>query len=121
MKKRILLAEDDKQISLAYIIGLKKAGYEVKHVENGADIIAIIKLFNPDIILLDLIMPIRNGFDILHDMKNEDLDIPVIILSNIYEENYIQDAKIYRPVDYMVKSNTSLELILNRVNKELNK
>jgi DNA-binding response OmpR family regulator len=120
-KVKILLTEDDKFISRAYTDGLTRAGYEVKQAYNGNEALELVKDFKPDLILLDLIMPGKNGFETLGDLKadHELKDIPVIVLSNLGQDTDIQQGKDLGAIDYLIKSNYSLSEVIDKINKHL--
>lgn len=108
---KILIAEDDKFLSTAFQIKLTKLGYEVKIAGDGNEVLEILKTFTPDIILLDLIMPVKDGFGVLEDLKaNKTLEtIPVIISSNLGEKEEIDKGLALGAKDFIIKSNMSLE------------
>ncbi len=118
---KILLAEDDKFISVAYRHGLEQAGFEVILAADGQEALAKIKSERPDLILLDIIMPVKNGFDVLESLQaNEELKkIPVIILSNLGQESDIKRGRELGAVDYLIKANHSLTEVVERVKKHL--
>ena len=108
-KYKVLLAEDDKFISLAYKDGLTRAGYSVIYAENGKKALDLTKKEKPDIIMLDIIMPEMNGFEVLEALKKEKTTkkIPVVILSNLGQESDIKKGQELGATDYMIKSNYS--------------
>jgi DNA-binding response OmpR family regulator len=116
------LAEDDKFISLAYKDGLARQGFEVIHAPDGAEAVKLAKSEKPDIILLDLIMPEKNGFEALEELKadNETKDIPVIILSNLGQETDIKKGRELGAVDYLIKSNYAITEVVAKLEKYLN-
>ncbi len=118
---KILLAEDDKFISLAYKDGLSRAGYTVIHAENGKKALDLVKKEVPDIILLDVIMPEMNGFEVLEELKKipKIKKIPVVILSNLGQESDIQKGQELGATDYMIKSNYSLGEVVDKIKKIL--
>lgn len=120
-QKKILLAEDDRLISRAYEACLKTEGFEVNAVFDGDEALAAIKNKTPDLILLDLIMPNKNGFEFLEEMRaNSDWKkIPVIILSNLGQDSDIDRAKKMGTVDYLIKSDSSIQQVIDRVKKYL--
>ncbi|MDA3840409.1 MAG: response regulator [Patescibacteria group bacterium] len=120
-KQIVLLAEDDKFISLAYKDGLARAGYEVIHAENGKKALDLAKKNKPNIILLDVIMPEMNGFEVLTALKKEKLlkKIPVVILSNLGQESDILKGQELGATDYMIKSNYSLGEVVDKIKKIL--
>lgn len=122
-KIKIVLAEDDKFISLAYKDGLTRAGFEVVHAADGAQAAEKIRQEKPDIVLLDIIMPEKNGFEVLEEVKKnpETKDIPVIVLSNLGQESDIKKGKELGAYDYFVKSNLSMAEVVEKVNKYFKK
>jgi len=104
---KILIAEDDKFLSTAFQIKLTKLGYEVKIAGDGNEVLEILKTFTPDIILLDLIMPVKDGFGVLEELRAN--KIPVIIASNLGEKEEIDKGLSLGAKDYIIKSNMSLE------------
>lgn len=116
-KKKILLAEDDKFISLAYLDGLKRAGYEVEHAKNGKEALEKAKSFLPDLIFLDIIMPEMNGFEALEEIKKDESlkNIPVIVLSNLGQDTDIKKGKELGAIDYLIKANFSMAEVIKKI------
>ncbi len=117
--KVILLAEDDKFISRAYFDGLTREGYKVITAFDGNEALKSARENRPDLIMLDLIMPLMNGFELLEELKKDEelKSIPVIILSNLGQESDIKRGKELGAVDYMVKSNFSMKEVANQIRK----
>jgi two-component system, OmpR family, alkaline phosphatase synthesis response regulator PhoP len=122
-KKKILLAEDDKFICRAYSDGFERAGFAVTVVNDGDAVIGSLEKDKPDIIMLDIIMPSKNGFEVLGDIKmsNDFKKIPVIILSNLGQETDVDKGKELGAVDYLVKSNTSMKEVVEKIKFHLAK
>ena len=118
---KILMAEDDKFISRAYKDGLTRAGFDITMAIDGNEAIALAKSELPDIILLDLIMPEKNGFETLEELKKmpETKNIPVIILSNLGQDTDIKQGKELGAVDYLIKSNYSMPEVVEKIKKYL--
>lgn len=116
-KPKILLIEDSKFILNAYRDGLELAGFEVVVAEDGNQADEALGSFTPDLILLDLILPGKDGFEILADLKLDDRlkEIPVIILSNLGQQKHIQDGKELGAVDYLVKADVTLKEVVEKV------
>ena len=114
---KILLVEDDKFISRAYCDGFKRAGFDVVTAFDGDEAMEKIKKETPDLILLDLIMPGKNGFELLGELKMDDAlkNIPVIVLSNLGQETDIERAKEMGAEDYMIKANYSMADVVNKI------
>jgi len=122
-KKKILLAEDDKFIGRAYKAGFEHEGFEVTVVTDGDEAMASVKSATPDIILLDLIMPVKNGFEVLEELKLDNAlkKIPVIVLSNLGQESDVDKAKALGAVDYLIKSNFSMKKVTEKIKFHLAK
>lgn len=120
-KKKILLIEDDKYIFRAYKDGLERAGFEVIGASDGAEGVAKAKDKKPDLILLDLILPIKNGFEVLEEIKMDDAtkNIPVVILSNLGQESDVAKGNALGAEDYLIKSNYSMKEVVEKVKFQL--
>ena len=120
-KIKILLAEDDQFISRAYTDGLERAGYKIINAYNGKEAIEKIKSENPDLILLDLIMPEKNGFEVLEEVKQDEAlkNIPIIVLSNLGQDTDIQKARDLGADDYLIKANYTLTEVVEKLKKYL--
>ena len=80
-KDQILVVEDDLAIARGIIYNLEYEGYDVRHAAHGCAVMPIVGEFAPDLIVLDLMLPGRSGFDILRDLRHDRNDVYVIILS----------------------------------------
>lgn len=120
---RILLAEDDKFLSTALGDKLTREGFAVIKATNGLEAAEQVKSAKPDLVLLDLIMPKKTGFEVLAEMKldPETKHIPVIVLSNLGQEVDIKKAKDLGANDYLVKSDVELKEVLEKIKTELAK
>ncbi|HSW87939.1 MAG TPA: response regulator [Candidatus Saccharimonadales bacterium] len=119
--KKILIAEDDKFLASAYRVKLTKAGFEVQIASDGNEAIALLKTFTPDLILLDLMMPTKDGFSTLQDLKANDLwkNIPVIVASNLGQKEDMEKSRALGATDFVVKSDLSLDALIEKINKLL--
>ena len=104
-KRKILIIEDNKDIQQLYRYAFEAGGYEVKASNNGLDGINDAVEYCPDVILLDLMMPEMNGFEVLSALTtNTSLTTPVIVASNLSQENDKQKALQAGASLYLVKS-----------------
>lgn len=120
-KYKILLVEDNKFLSKAYQDGLLRAGFKVIIALDGVEAIEKIKGELPDLILLDLIMPLKNGFEVLEEIKkdNEFKNIPIIILSNLGQDSDINRGKELGAEDYLIKSDWSIQGVVDKVKEHI--
>jgi len=78
-KLRVLIVEDDSEVRRLYAIGLNQRGFEVKLAANGAEAVERIESEQPDVILLDWLMPLMNGGEVLSRVTSD--GIPIIVIS----------------------------------------
>ena len=119
-KKTIMIAEDDAFIGDIYEVKLKDAGYNVILASDGRD--AIEKLeggASPDILLLDIVMPYMDGFDVLEAMNNREewKKIPVVLLTNLSQKEDVDRGKALGAKDYLIKSHFTPTEVLSKVEK----
>lgn len=117
--KKILIAEDEKFLSKAYKLKLDGEGYETMIATNGSEVFYILEKFQPQLIILDLIMPEMDGFSVLAKLKTNDTykNIPVIVSSNLGQEEDIKKAQELGAVDYIVKSDFSMKNLVFLIKK----
>src|SRR3989344_6557444 len=120
---KILVAEDDKFLANAYRVKLSKTDHEIKIVSDGQEVMDILETFTPDIILLDLIMPVKDGFSVLEELKKNEKwkNIPVIVSSNLGQKEDIDRSMLLGATDYIVKSDMHINDILIKINNALKK
>jgi DNA-binding response OmpR family regulator len=108
-KKRVLLVDDEAYLREIYSLELSREGFEVLLATNGEEGLEVIRKEKPDAILLDLQMPVKNGFDVLKALGEDKVlkRIPVIILSNVDEEESFKKAGEFETHFYLVKALTT--------------
>ncbi len=119
IKKNILLAEDDPLIGSAYVDGLTQANYNVTHCISGQEVLDKLKKKKPDLMLLDLRMPEKDGFEVLKEMNKNGLtkEITVIITSNLDQESDIKLCKKLGAKEYLIKSNSTILNLIKTIKK----
>lgn len=118
---KILVVEDDKYLINAYRVKFTNAGFQVKLTTDGDEALAALPTFQPDVILLDLVMPKRDGFSFLEEIKKKPTfaKIPVIIASNLGQQEDIKRGIALGAVDYIIKSDTSIEDVVTKIKKAI--
>jgi len=118
-KKKIALIEDDANIREMYKMKLEMDGYNVVCADDGKKALEVIKKENPSLVLLDILLPEKDGFDVLGEIKNSQDDsvksIPVIILSNLSNNEDILEAKKLGAIDYLVKAKVTPNEVADKV------
>lgn len=119
--KRILLAEDDRFLRKAAEATLRQRGFTVLAAVDGEEALRFARAEIPDLILLDLIMPKLQGFEVLRILKEEPMTkhIPVIVLSNLGQESDVKRAIEAGAAAYFIKANLSLHDLVTRVEEAL--
>lgn len=118
---KILVAEDDKFIASAYRVKLSKEGYDIKIASDGQEVFDILATFTPDLILLDLVMPVKDGFTVLEELKTNDSwkNIPVIVASNLSQKEDVDKGMALGANDYIIKSQMPINMVLDKIKKLL--
>jgi len=122
MAKKIVLAEDEPQIARLTEFKLKKEGYEVTWKENGEEALEAIKAEKPDLVLLDVMMPVMGGYEVLRRLKEDEnlKSIPVVMLTSRAQERDVVKGIDLGAEDYITKPFHPAEL-LARVKRILGK
>lgn len=105
-KIKILLVEDDTFLAGMYVTKLELEGFDVVLADNGEKGLEQARATNPDIVLLDVILPRMSGFDVLKNLKDDEQtkDVPVIMLTNLGQSEDVQKGLDLGAKDYLVKA-----------------
>jgi len=115
--KKILIVEDNPSLMKAEIFALKNAGYKVDTATDGKMAMEQIAINEYGLILLDLVMPNKTGFEVLQSLKEIENTIPIIVFSNMLEEISREEALKLGAREYVVKSTISLDEMVEKVRK----
>lgn len=115
--KRILFIEDEGAIQKTLGDALAQEGYEIIAALDGDIGLRLAEQKSPDLILLDLVLPKRNGFEVLSELKKNPTtaSIPVIVLTNLENMEDIQRVLDLGAMTYLVKSNYGLQDVISKV------
>ena len=118
---RILVVEDYANLQLIYREALETAKYEVDVAGDGIDALEIAAKNEPDLILLDLLLPHMGGLEFLqaYDLKKHPA-VKVVVFSNLYSPNLIEGAKQLGVVYYLTKADFTPQELVDFVTKVLN-
>jgi len=118
---KILVVEDDKFLRELILRKLKEENYETCFAVDGEEGLSKIQEEKPDLVLLDLILPGMNGFDVLKKKQEipEIAQIPVVVLSNLGQKEDVERALKYGAKDYLVKAHFTLDEIAAKIKKYL--
>ncbi len=117
--KKILIVEDEKSIANALKLKLENSGYESDIALNGREALEMLEGNGYSLVLLDLVMPVMDGFGVLEEMKKKGITTPVLISTNLSQEEDEKRAKELGAKDFFVKSDTPITEVINQVDKYL--
>lgn len=120
---KIMVVEDDKFLRELLVSKLEREGYAVIEAERGEDVLPQIRERSPHIVLLDLVLPGIDGFDVLQKLKaeKESSAIPVIILSNLGTREDVEKALKFGAEEFMIKAHHTLQEIVDEIKRTLEK
>jgi DNA-binding response OmpR family regulator len=119
--KKILVADDEKDLREALKTALAYEGFQVETAEDGVEAFMKAHAFRPDLILLDILMPKQNGIDTLASLRKEawGKDVPVIVMTVLDDMDRVSRALEAGANEYLVKTDISLGDIVEKVKKKL--
>jgi len=118
--KKILIVDDEKPMARALELKLQHSGFETKVVNQGAEALDSLEKDQIDLVLLDLMMPTPDGFQVLESLQKKKNTVPIIVTSNLSQLEDEKRALALGAEHYFVKSNTPLSKIIEHVKKILN-
>lgn len=121
MPQKILIIEDEEIISELLQKKLEQEGYETTRAGDGAEGLEKMRAIKPDLILLDIIMPKKGGFEVMEEMiKNKELkSIPVIVISNSGQPVELDRAKKLGAADWLIKTEFDPQEVIKKVKKQI--
>ena len=120
-QKTILIVEDDDNLANVYVTRLEAEGFNVKRAPNGEEALSAALASNPDLILLDVMMPKVSGFDVLDILRNtpETQDVKIVMLTALSQDSDQEKAKQLGVDDYLVKSQVVIADVVERIKTHL--
>lgn len=114
--KKILIAEDEKNLADILVLKLKKEGFSVKTVENGEEALQALSKSDFDLLLLDLIMPKKNGLEVLEALKNKNkkTKLKIMIITNLSQPEAEAKARKLGVKVFLVKSEVPLDEVVKK-------
>ena len=116
---KVLLVEDDPFLSSLLKNRLQKEGLEVNLAKDGEEALNSLKSAKPDLILLDLILPKKSGFEVMEEIRNDpqmqSQEVPIIIISNLGQPEDISRGQALGAIEYFVKAKTSIDELVEKI------
>jgi CheY-like chemotaxis protein len=122
-KKKVLIVEDDNFVAEVYSTKLMEMGHEIRIAQNGEEGLKMVGEDRPDLILLDIIMPVMGGIEMLASLKEKEewKKIPVILLTNVGEKESVQKVQSLGVQDYLIKSHFTPAEVIEKIEGVLGK
>ena len=123
---KILLVEDDLFLSSLLKNRLEKEKFEVTPAHDGDEALKLLREMTPDLILLDIILPGKSGFEVLEEMRSnpqlrDKVKIPVIVISNLGQEADLERGRELGVIDYFVKARIPIDDLVKKVESYIKK
>lgn len=120
-KKKILVVEDELSLRSALNGKLSREGFGILEAKNGKEGLEIALSAHPDLVLLDIVMPVMDGMTMLQKLRKDPwgAEAKVFMLTNLSDTNKVADAIMQGSYDYLVKTDWTLEDIVSRIRKRL--
>lgn len=110
-EKSVLIVDDDKYFRKTLTSILTAKGFKVEVAENGLNALEVLKSITPDVIVLDLHMPIMSGVELMNTLIEIGSNIPILVLSGFLEETIISKLQHFDGSDFLCKSFNEQELV----------
>ena len=116
-KKTVLLVEDDKSIRELYALALINAGLHIVMAEDGQHGVSIALEQHPDLVLLDIDMPIMNGYEAAATIRSDEWGrtVPIIFLTNRSDPRDQAHASLQEPEHYIIKADTPMKEVIAQI------
>lgn len=119
--KSILIVEDESSLMLVLHDRLIGEGFRILKAKNGEEALALALNEHPDLILLDLLMPVMDGITMLKKMREDawGKEAKVMVLTNLGEESKLEESKALGVVDYLVKADWKIEDVVQKIKNQI--
>ena len=118
---KVLIVEDDQFLSKMYPTKMELEGFETEVALDGKEALTKYAEFKPDLILLDLMLPVMDGYEFMEELKKKNNKTPIIIISNLGQNENIQRAMDLGAAGYFIKANTELNELVKNIEEVLQK
>ena len=117
--KRVLIAEDETMLGEMLRVEVSERGPAVTLARNGEEAIEHLRHDTPDMLLLDLLMPKKSGYDVLQYLLDHKIDVPVVVLSNLSEPKEMDRCRALGALDFLIKSHLDPEQLWSKIERYL--
>jgi DNA-binding response OmpR family regulator len=117
--KRVLIVDDDSVLSGVLSLALRHAGFETETAANGEAALAAVEVFQPDAVLVDLVMPVMDGLEFLKKLREKaPTALPAVVLTGLDSRSHAVDALVAGAADVLVKP-VDRETLVERLERVL--
>ena len=122
-KEKVLFIEDEESLQRTLTDALREAGYDALSAYDGEQGLEVARSQTPDLILLDIILPRRSGYEVLEELKAQDATkhIPVMVLTNLERISDVERMLSLGATNYLVKANYQIPDILTKIRHVLSR
>lgn len=122
-KQKILIIDDDPFILEMYVLKFKEEGFKIETAKDGKEGLKKIKEYEPDVVLLDIVMPIMDGFDVIRSLKRENVQTKakIVLLTNLGQKDDVERGMQLGAHDYIIKAHFTPSEVVKKVKDLLNK
>ncbi len=119
--KKVLIVEDDIHVSKVFQVQVEKAGFLSVVADDGEEALKIINAEKPDLVILDLMIPKKDGFEVLEEVRKNPVfeKVPIVIISNLGQDTDKARALGLGATEYLVKIDYSIQEIINKIKNYL--
>lgn len=120
-KHKIQIIEDDPFLLSMYVAKLEANGFEVLSEETGEEGLVLMKKEKPELLLLDILLPGKDGFEVMEEMRKDESTkgIPVILLTNLGQRKDVEKGMELGAVDYLIKAHFTPTEVISKINRVL--
>lgn len=117
--KKILLVEDDPFLIDIYGTKFKESGFELEIVSDGSEVISKAKEMKPDVVVLDIVLPQMDGWEVLKGLREEESlkDLKIIILSNLGQKEEVEKGIAMGAISYLIKAHYTPSEVVEEIKK----
>lgn len=114
---KILIIDDDPFILEMYVLKFKEEGFQIETAKDGKEGLKKIKEYEPDMVLLDIVMPIMDGFDVIRSLKRENIQTraKIVLLTNLGQKDDVERGMQLGAHDYIIKAHFTPSEVVKKV------
>jgi two-component system alkaline phosphatase synthesis response regulator PhoP len=117
--KKILIVEDDPNFISILQKRFSQEGFTIFTAQDGKEGFNLSEKEDLDLVISDLLLPVLDGVEMVKKIKEKKTDLPVILLTNVKDNNYLEVTKKLKKIDYLIKSDVRIDEIVKKARKKM--